>query len=109
MAKQILDAQVMYFLEHNKFFPEDGSTVEVFHNSSPALPQIEEFKNALKVQIPVGHFLDFTVQADNSPGDEKAYVTISSYNRSFPLFREGQTDLPCNVDKTGKFTYIVYD
>ena len=29
MAKQLLDAQVMYFLEKNKFFPEDGATIDV--------------------------------------------------------------------------------
>ncbi|MBN1103973.1 MAG: type II secretion system protein [Deltaproteobacteria bacterium] len=110
MAKQILDAQVMYFLEHNdKFFPEDGSSIDIFHDSSPDDPQIAAVKSALNVAIPVGHFLNFRISAVNTPGEQMAFAVISSYG-GFPLFKNsGVGPVVWTVDRTGKITAIIPD
>jgi prepilin-type N-terminal cleavage/methylation domain-containing protein len=109
MAKQILDAQVMYFLEKNKFYPDGGATINVYHDSSSGDPQIVDVKAALNVLLPVGHFLNFTIAADNSPGNEVAYVTISAYG-DFPLFKDtapGPT--MWTVSRTGELKVIAPD
>jgi prepilin-type N-terminal cleavage/methylation domain-containing protein len=109
MAKQILDAQVMYFLEHNKFYPEDGTAISIFHNSSAALPEIDQVKNALNVAIPVGHFLNFAIIADNTPGNELASVTISPFG-NFSLFKDaGVGSVFWSVDRTGRVQVVVPD
>lgn len=113
MAKQILDAQVMYFLEHNKFFPEDPSIViDIYHNDPPTKPEIGMVKDGyagqkgLNIYIPVNHFLDYHFGVNNSPGQEVFTVTISSYG-GFPLFKGGAPMFAVSVDKTGAFTWII--
>ena len=35
MIKQIMEGQILYFLEHDKFFPEDeeDTSIEIYHNT----------------------------------------------------------------------------
>ena len=80
LLKRILDAQIMYFLENDKFFPETGQTKLVFHDDPPTKSDILEIEKALKLTIPVGHFLDFTITG--MPG-QTCIVTISSFKSSF--------------------------
>lgn len=114
IAKQIMDAQVMYYLEHEKFWPEDSRTIQVYHNTSPSDAQIEDVKNALKVTLPVGHYLDFTLSAENlmaeDPVRPRVYLTVASHG-NFALFSGGSDpyQFQAQVDRTGKFTYIIPD
>jgi prepilin-type N-terminal cleavage/methylation domain-containing protein len=108
MAKQLLDAQVMYFLEKNKFFPEEGS-INIYHNSSPDDPQIAMVKAALNVTIPVGHFLNFTIAPNNVPGQEEVWLTIESYG-GFPIFKNGGPGaVAWLVTRTGEYKTFVPD
>ncbi|GAJ16332.1 unnamed protein product, partial [marine sediment metagenome] len=56
-TKLIIDAQIMYFLEHDKFWPEDDQTIEIYHSDSPSKAEIQQVEDALNVRIPVGHIL----------------------------------------------------
>jgi prepilin-type N-terminal cleavage/methylation domain-containing protein len=107
LSKQILEAQVMYYLEHNHFWPEDGEAIDIYHNSSPTDPQIIKVRDALNIPIPVGHYLNFQFRTDPA---ESATVTVSSYG-NFALFSGGSNpyEFQAQVDKTGKFTYIIPD
>jgi len=109
MAKQIMEAQIMYFLEHNsKFWPEDGRSIDIFHTTAPTDPQIAEVKNALKIMIPVGHYLNFQFRTLNAT--EEATITISSHG-NFALFESDSNpyEFQVQVDRTGKITYIIPD
>jgi prepilin-type N-terminal cleavage/methylation domain-containing protein len=108
MVKQILDAQVIYFLEHNKFYPEDDSTMDIYHDDPPTKTEIQNINAALKVLVPVGHFLDYSFGALNTPGDERFSLTISSFG-GFALFKGGANQIVGSVDKTGRFDYIIPD
>jgi len=100
MIKRILDAQVIYFLENDDFFPEvDGAQIFIFHNDSPSKQEIADVKNALNILIPVGHFLDFTIT--NMPG-LACMATVSSFQGSYALFKGGVTSITGIVDDTGK-------
>jgi prepilin-type N-terminal cleavage/methylation domain-containing protein len=108
MAKQILDAQVMYFLEKNRFYPESGS-IDIYHDSSPTDPQIADVKNALNVLLPVGHFLNFNIYPVNAPGQESVSVVIRSHG-NFPLFKDaGVGPVIWSVDRTGRYTTVIPD
>ncbi|RJR37264.1 MAG: type II secretion system protein [Desulfobacteraceae bacterium] len=109
MAKRILEAQVMYYLEHdNKFWPEDGRSIDIFHNSDPADSQIQEVRDALKILLPVGHYLNYQFRTIDPK--EQATITVSSYG-NFALFSGGSSAyiFQAQVDKTGKFTFIIPD
>ncbi len=102
MAKQITDAQVMYFLEHNHFWPE-SDVIHIYHNTDPADPQIGQVKEALKVTIPVGHYLDFSFGALDPR--EETYFNIASHG-GFALFTDGSVEFQVTVKKTGESAYI---
>lgn len=98
MFKRILDAQVMYFLENNKFYPEDGSTKEIYHDDPQSKPEIQDIKENLKILLPVGHFLDYYLSADNTPGAEFCTLRISA---DFALFKDGRPDITGILYKDG--------
>lgn len=99
MLKNLLDGEIMYFLENDKFFPQVGQTLAVFHDDLPVKPEIIQIRDALNVTIPVDHFLDSTITT--LPG-QTCMITISSFNNSFALFKDGSTSITGTVDKTGK-------
>lgn len=99
MIKQVLDAEIMYLLEHDKFFPDVGQTLMIFHNDLPSKPEIDQVKGALKTNIPTGHRLDFTI---TTLLGQTSMVTISSFGNSFALFRNGASSVTGTVDNTGK-------
>jgi hypothetical protein len=89
----------MYYLEHSKFFPLDGGTVEVYDDDPPDKPEVAQITDALKITIPVGHRLNYYVATDNTQGNETCQIHIYA---AFPLFKDGARRLIGNVDKTGK-------
>lgn len=99
MLRQLLDAQIIYFLENDKFFPKVNKTVAVFHNDLPTKAEISQIQDALNVKLPVLHFLDFTIAT--LPG-WTSMVTVSPYKNSFPLFKNGSPSIKGIVDKNGK-------
>jgi type II secretory pathway pseudopilin PulG len=85
MAKQITDAQIVYFLEHDKFFPGEDQTIEIFHSDPPSKEEIRRVKEALGITISVGHFLDYYFGPSHGPGGEGFHLTITAA-RQFPFF-----------------------
>ncbi len=98
MVKRILDGQIMYFLDHNKFFPEDGSSISIYHDDPPNKQEILDIKNALNILIPVGHFLDYHIQTFPDTADDSCTVTVSA---NFPLFKGGYKEIAAIVSKDG--------
>jgi len=103
MLKQLLDAEIMCFLEHDKFFPNVGQTIAVFHDDLPTKAEISQIRDALNVAVPVGHFLDFTI---TTLPDQTCMVTISSFGNSFAIFKGGSPSITGTVDKTGKIDIL---
>ena len=112
MAKQILDAQVVYYLEHNKFYPDNTSTEPensfVFHNDTPAAnPDIQAIKNNLNIVIPTGHLLDYQLTADNTNGQETFTLTINSLFNRFDIVK-GSSFIRYELDRNGNITNLTF-
>ena len=102
MLKQVLEAEIMHYLEHNKFFPDnDTYTITHLGAESPGGAQ-DEIKDKLNVLIPTGHKLDFSITGINV-GDASAQVIISSF-QNFPIFSNGDSFIRGEVTKDGKIT-----
>jgi len=105
MMKQIIDGEVLYFLEHDDFFPGAGE-VWIINADGTTTPNnidvLGKIKEALKVQIPLGHHLQYDL---SNTGTGLLVVTISSENLSFPLFKGGVTTLTAGLDTEGKVEY----
>jgi len=105
MMKQILNAQIIYFLENETFFPSepDGNAKTYIINHSGQIwpgdeDEINAIRQALNITIPVGHFLDFTITGSSID----CQVNIQSTQQSFPLFKNGDPYLIGRVDRNGK-------
>jgi prepilin-type N-terminal cleavage/methylation domain-containing protein len=98
MLKQIMDAEVMYFLEHETFFPQDQVYTVTHAGMSAPADAVDKITQALNIYIPVGHKLDFTISATAT----NCTVIISSTQNSFALFGNGDTFIRGDLDTTGK-------
>jgi prepilin-type N-terminal cleavage/methylation domain-containing protein len=99
MMKKLMDAQIVFFLENNRFFPLDGGIVEVYEDSPSDMLEIAQINNDLKITIPVGHRLNYYFATDNTYGNETCQIHIYA---DFPIFKDGDRRLIGNVDKTGR-------
>ena len=99
MLKRIVDGEIMYFLDNESFFPEIGNTVNIWHDASdPSTADIQRTKDALKIAIPTGHFLDFSIT--NTPENNCIVTITSSTNRA--LFQGGYRGIMSTIDSDGK-------
>jgi len=83
MIKQILDGEIAYFLEKEEFYPTNNQsiTLGVGNVATPAEQvEIAGIKTKLKIDIPIGHQLDYSLANVIDPNTQKEsiQVTISS-------------------------------
>jgi hypothetical protein len=64
---------------------------------------ISHIEDVLKIDIPTGHRLDFTITP--LPGQTRM-VTISSFGNSFAFFRNGASSVTGTVHNTGKVSVL---
>lgn len=98
ILKQLMDAEVIYFLQHETFFPRNQVYTVTHAGMSAPADAVDKIKRALKVYIPAGHRLDFTISATPT----NCTVIISSTQNSFALFGNGDTFIRGDLDTTGK-------
>jgi prepilin-type N-terminal cleavage/methylation domain-containing protein len=104
MMKSLMDGEIMYYLENNKFYPEVGEDIFIPYEGqgapSPAdaLDKLEQF---LKIKIPQSPRFEYTII---NYGEECA-VTI---NAPFSLFKNQGSPgyLIAKVTNQGQVTYV---
>jgi prepilin-type N-terminal cleavage/methylation domain-containing protein len=104
MMKSLMDGQIMYYLENNKFYPEVDAPMTIPYEGqgtpSPA-DALDKLEQTLKVKISQSPRFEYTII---NYGDECA-VTVTA---PFPLFK-GQGSpgyLIAKVTKQGEVTYV---
>ncbi len=101
IMKQLIDAEVMYYLAHNKYFPDPGQgDIFVAATDNSGKIDIQQVRQALKVTLPVGHFLDFRIRND---GAGNVWIWIDA---NFPIFRDGSSGIHACMDSKGEITYF---
>jgi prepilin-type N-terminal cleavage/methylation domain-containing protein len=109
-VRKLLDGQIMYYLENENFYPNPGDSIEVYHDGTQTLnganhpTAIAETLAALKVKIPIGHFLDFQIR-NTTLIDPECTVTIS-HHKNLALFKNGKTKIVGFLDNTGKTNLV---
>jgi len=109
MIKQIIDAEIAYFLEHDEFFP-DNTTYEIYHNGQ-TLPanvnnMIDLINQKLKIYIPTGHFLDYTLAGYNNAQPKSFTITIKSAIAGGYNLIPQKTEIIGSVDENGEITFL---
>ena len=106
MVKKILEGQIMYFLEHETFFPTNvGDTIIIPHSGAPVLPGgivIDDVKDALEITIPQGHFLDFTITNTSINPQSPSCKIVINHSKFLDLFKNGAKSIIGDLDHTGK-------
>jgi prepilin-type N-terminal cleavage/methylation domain-containing protein len=101
MLKSLLDGEISYFLENNKFFPGDGVPIIALYDEYQSENEIDLIKNNLNVSIPSGHKFDYYIATYPNTADESCFIIISA---PFPLFRDGTSQIVGSVNKDGVVT-----
>ena len=102
MLKQIIGAEVNYFLENNKFFPHD-TTYFIPHQGQTEPTDIDVIENIFKnlhITISQGRFLEYGLTGFKDESGENFILTIRSRNRDFEIFK-GAREIWATLDKDG--------
>jgi prepilin-type N-terminal cleavage/methylation domain-containing protein len=105
MIKQILDGEIAYFLENEKFYPTNNQsiTLAIGNVATPAeQTEINNIKTNLKIDIPIGHQLDYSLANTIDPNTQKEsiQVTISS-SPGARIYSDGFTQIIGTVNEDG--------
>lgn len=101
MMRRLLDAQIIYYLERNRFFPENDTPVVIFKDDAPTKAEFGQISNALKIIIPPGHQLHYDIRAFPASADESCTIVISA---DFPIYKDGSRQLIGSVTRGGIIT-----
>jgi prepilin-type N-terminal cleavage/methylation domain-containing protein len=104
MMKRLIDGEIMYFLDHNLFFPPNGGSIDIFENTPQNDPNILAIRDALKITIPVERHLSYQFH-HIAPGTPQAMCQID-ITAPFPLFKSGHRGLTGTVTKDGTVTLL---
>jgi prepilin-type N-terminal cleavage/methylation domain-containing protein len=100
IMKQLVDAEITYFLEKNQYFPEaPGDSLSVWDNDPPEKEEIKEVLRELNILLPVGHHLDFFLQ---NMGEEGVLIIISGSGSLFGA--DHSYSISKKIDLKGDYT-----
>jgi prepilin-type N-terminal cleavage/methylation domain-containing protein len=97
MMKKLMDGQILYYLEHNDFFPEGAGNWMVVPDTGPTTPASarSDIETALKIPIPQEHRLGYTIVNYG----QYCAVTIKA---GFSLYERGYNALYGEVQTSGE-------
>ena len=97
LAKQLVDAEIMYYLANNKFIPDEGEpSIEIYRNSDPSSADV--ITNGLNVPIPVGLF-EYVFY----PVDKSISIQIIA---PFPIYKNGSHHVWVQLFNDGRIKYL---
>jgi type IV pilus assembly protein PilA len=101
--KNLLEGEIIYFLEHDSFFPPGEGQFKLIPPQGPFTSEttkdVEDIAEALKISIPLGHNLEYLI-TNYGP---YLFVTISA---DFTLFKDGSKKLTGELKQTGEMSIV---
>lgn len=97
--KNLLEAEIIYYLDHENFFPENGQSLTINREDPPDDEDVVAVNNALKINVPVGHNLTYDFYPNGENSEKSVQIQIFA---PFALFKTGQRYLIGTVDKGGQ-------
>ena len=96
--KNLLEGEIIYYLEHDAFFPDEGESTLIPPQgpyTSETIQDVKDLAEALKINIPLDHNLDYII----TNYGQQLYVIISA---DFALFKDGSKSLHGQLQHTGE-------
>jgi prepilin-type N-terminal cleavage/methylation domain-containing protein len=104
LAKQLADGEVMYYLEHNKFVPDEGETIDIYSNDDPSNPNVVRIRDDLKLSLPLNNY--FSYHFYNDPGDPAGKCVKIVIAAPFVLYKNGRPDVILRLFSDGRIEYF---
>ena len=101
-AQNIMDAQVAFFLENNKFYHTGDKSIDILHDTSPHDNDLNDIAKKLHITIPVVHRINYSFRTTNIPNNESFTLIITS-DGGFEFFN-GVTAIIYEINKDGVIT-----
>lgn len=94
MLKQLINAEISYYLEHEEFF-QAGNRLLVWHDMVDPPGARELIEQKLNISIPQGHLIDYDLYAE----EDLFFLVIRSHG-GFNLFK-GAPEIYAALNKNG--------
>jgi hypothetical protein len=110
MLKQILEAQISYYLEHNKFYPEDDTPITIMTDDLQTSPERQKVKDALHLEINRGSHLNYFFYTQNNDPKEPHFRLLIQADKNFALFQTGFIPgaLEGTITNQGEITILTF-
>ena len=103
LSKQIIDAEIMYFLENDEFVPGGKTSISIFSDSDPSSKEVQKIIKNLNIILPLGGNFDYHFYNDpTDPSGKCLKVVISA---PFPIFKNGRPDVIMKLFYDGRTQY----
>jgi prepilin-type N-terminal cleavage/methylation domain-containing protein len=102
MLKAIMDAQIVYYLEHNNFYPGDNVPITILNSTPQNSAERKKIRDNLHLEISSGQSLDYYFYAFNiDPANTSSFMLVVRSSSDFPLFKDGSPVLTGILDTNG--------
>ena len=102
MLKEIMNAQLVFYLEHNKFYPEDNTPIVIMSTEPRNSGEFKKIQDGLHLAIPTGRTLDYYFYAANNElANTSSFTLVVRSSFDFPLFINGSSILTGILDTNG--------
>ena len=98
MLKQLINAEIAYYLEHEAFYPPGGGRISIWHDSVDPPNAVELVRQKLNILIPQKHLINYDLYSDSEDG--LFYLIMTLYG-NFNIFK-GTAQIYAELDKDGK-------
>ena len=97
--KSLVDAQIMYYLDRNEFYPASGSIFIPAQGTPSPDTAVNDLSVFLKLTIVQGHHLSYSITTSS----EECFIDITA---DFPIFKSGHKSYYCQLKKSGEAYYF---
>ena len=104
VAKQLVDAEIMRYLEKNTFVPnETDGPIDIYSDTDPSDAGFRRIRDELNVTLPLGN--RFSYHFSNDPLDPEGKCMTIVIAAPFKLFNNGRWDAIVKIFNDGRFMY----
>jgi prepilin-type N-terminal cleavage/methylation domain-containing protein len=101
MARQLADAEIMYYLEHNKLFPDEGESIHIDSDADSSDANVVRIRTELNLPLILNNYFSYDIS--NNPADKCVIIQIVA---PFVLYNNGHPYVFVKVSPDGSVEYL---
>jgi type II secretory pathway pseudopilin PulG len=102
VAKQLTDAEIMYYLEHNTFVPDEGEPpIQIEREADESDANVIKIRTELNLPLTLNNYFSYYIY--NNPADKCVIIQIVA---PFVLYNNGHPYVFVRVFSDGRIEYF---